>query len=171
MGTAKLPYFERLMVFASMFSFGLLFYRCLFTLSFDYTFYLWNLLIAHIPYIISKQLLKCRNLNLKALILLFFWLISFPACMYIFIDITQMRKTNFPLVYDIFLVTAFAITGLLPGLMSLKKIDTYLKKYIPGFFVKLSVVLFIFLSSYNAGLVKFLHLNSWNIITGFENFF
>ena len=168
MHTAKLPYFERLMIFASLFSFGLLFYRCLFTLSFDYSFLLWNLLIAFFPYLISKQLEKCTSFNVKAFLLLFLWLLFFPCCIYLFTDMLQMHKTNFALVYDVPMFLSFAITGILPGLMSLKKTEMFLTRFIPGAHVRLSIFLFIFLSSFNIVLVRFLHLKSWNIITDCE---
>ena len=168
MSTVKLPFFERLMIFASMFSFGLLFYRCLFTLSIDYTFFLWNLLIAFIPYLISKQLLKYKSFNIKAFSLLLLWLMFFPGCIYLFTDLLQMHKTNFSFVYDVCLFLSFAITGILPGLMSLKQIEIFLNRHTTAFRAKITILLFIFLSSYNIVLARFLHLRSWNIITDFR---
>lgn len=168
MSTVKLPYFERLMIFVSMFSFGLLFYRCLFTLSIDYTFFLWNLLIAFIPYLISKQLLKYKTFNIKAFSLLLLWLMFFPGCIYLFTDFLHMHKTNFPLVYDVSLFLSFAVASLLPGLMSLKQIEIFLNRHTSAFRTRVTILLFIFLSSYNIVLARFLHLRSWNIITDFR---
>ncbi|MFT4155259.1 DUF1361 domain-containing protein [Parafilimonas sp.] len=164
MRAAKLPYFERVLLFAFFFSFGILFYRCLFTLSLNYTFFLWNLLIAFVPYIISKRLSTCKTLNAKALFLLTLWLLFFPGCIYLFTDMLQMHETNFPIIYDVCMFLSFAATGMLPGLMSLKKVETFLSHHISGLFVKLSILLSIFLSSYNIVLVRFLHLKSWNIV-------
>jgi uncharacterized membrane protein len=171
MSSAKLPYFERVMMFASFFSFGLLFYRCLFSLSLNYTFFLWNLLIAFVPYIISKQLLKCKTLNARAFSLLILWLLFFPSCIYLFTDMLQMRKTNFPLVYDVCMFLSFAVTGILPGLMSLRKVEIFLSNHLPAFPVRLSILLFIFLSSYNIVLARFLHFRSWNIAADFRKMF
>lgn len=165
MSNNKLPAFERLMIFSALVSFGLLFYRCLFTLNFHYTYFLWNLVIAFAPYIISKQLTKNKVLNLKTVLLLTLWLILFPACVYLFTDVLQIHKTdNFSLLYDVVLFLSFAWNGLLPALMSLKKVEGFLKKHLPVFLVKLSVLFFIFLSSYGICLVRFLHLKSWNVI-------
>lgn len=167
--SGKLPIFERLMMFLGMFCFGLLLYRCIFSLSFHYTFFLWNLLIAFVPYIATKHLLKCKTFNVKAFILLFTWLMFFPACIYLFTDMLQMKRTdNFSIVYDAALFSAFAFTGLLPGLISLKNMETFLKRYVSPGFVKGSVLFFIFLSSYGICLVRFLHLKSWNVITDFK---
>ncbi len=165
MNDIKLPAVERLMIFLGLFCFGLLFYRCIFEFNFHYTFLLWNLLIAFVPYIISKQIVKCKQLNIKAFLLIFCWLLFFPGCIYLFTDLMEISKTdNFSFLYGSILFLSFAFTGLLPGLISLKLVETFLKKYLPAFYIKLCVLLFIFFSSYNVYLVRFLHLKSWNVI-------
>ena len=165
----KLPIIERLLIFMSLFCFGVLFYRCLFTLSLHYTFLLWNLLLAFVPYILSKELLKCRELNVKSVLLLFAWLMFFPACVYLFTDMLKMHETaDFAFVYNIALFACFAFTGLLPGLASLKKTEAFLMRHISPAFAKISILLFIFFSSYGICLARFLHLKSWNVITDFK---
>lgn len=164
MNNKKLPAFERLIIFISLLSFGMLLYRCIFSLSLHYTFFLWNLLVAFVPYIVSKQLLKCKTFNLNSFLLLSTWLVFFPACIYLFTDLMQIHKTDFPLWYDILMFSGFAFLGLLSGLMSLKQVEFFLKQHAPNFFVKVSVIFFIFLSSYSICLVRFLHLKSWNVI-------
>ena len=125
----KIPAFERLMIFSAFVSIGLLFYRCVFTLSFHYTYFLWNLLIAYVSYIMSKQLIKCKEINVKAMLLLCVWLLFFPACMYLFTDILQMHKTdNFSVFYDAFLYLSFAWNALLPGFNVIKKSRSIFKK-------------------------------------------
>jgi uncharacterized membrane protein len=172
MRTKKLPILERLMIFLGLFCFGVLLYRCIFTWNLHYTFLLWNLLIAFVPYIVSKQLLKCKELNIKAILLLFIWMLFFPVCIYLFTDIVQMHSSDtFYFLYDALLFLSFAFTGLLPGLISLRQIETFLTKHAPGFFVKVSVLFFIFLSSYSICLVRFLHLKSWNIVIDFKKMF
>ena len=167
----KIPAFERLMIFSAFVSIGLLFYRCVFTLSFHYTYFLWNLLIAYVSYIMSKQLIKCKEINVKAMLLLCVWLLFFPACMYLFTDILQMHKTdNFSVFYDAFLYLSFAWNALLPALMSLKKVEAFLRKHLSVFLVKVSILFFIFLSSYGICLVRFLHLKDWDIITNTKRF-
>ena len=172
MHSKKLPILERLMIFLGLFCFGVLLYRCIFTFNLHYTFLLWNLLIAFVPYIVSKQLLKCKELDIKASLLLFIWMLFFPVCIYLFTDLLEMHKAdNFYFLYDAALFVCFSFTGLLPGLISLKQIEAFLKKHVPAFFVKLSVLFFIFLSSYSICLIRFLHLKSWNIIADFKKMF
>jgi uncharacterized membrane protein len=171
MKTERIPAFERLMLFSAFVAFGLLFYRCVFTLSFHYTYLLWNLLIAYVPYILSKQLAKCKKINEKAMLLLAGWLLFFPACMYLFTDILGMKKTdNFPIFYDVFLYLVFSWNALLPALMSLKNVESFLRRHQSAFMVKVSILFFIFLSSYSICLVRFLHLKDWDIITNSKRF-
>ncbi len=165
MNTGKLPAVERLMIFFGLISFSLLFYHCIFAFNLHYTFLLWNLLIAFVPYIISKQIVKCKQLNIKAFLLISCWLLFFPGCIYLFTDLMEISKTdNFSFLYDSIMFLSFAFTGLLPGLISLKLMETFLKRHLPDFYTKLYVLLFIFFSSYSVYLVRFLHLKSWNII-------
>jgi len=171
MMTKRIPAFERLMIFSAFISFGLLFYRCVFTLSFHYTYFLWNLLIAYVSYIMSKQLIKCKEINVKAILFVSGWLLFFPACMYLFTDILQMHKTDhFPVIYDAFLYLSFAWNALLPSLMSLKKVEAFLRRHLSVFLVKVSILFFIFLSSYSICLVRFLHLKDWDVITNTKRF-
>jgi uncharacterized membrane protein len=172
MNSDKLPAFERLIILLGLLCFGILFYRCVFTFSVHYTFLLWKLLIAIIPYVISTQLLRCKKLNLRAFLLLFCWMLFLPASIYLFTDLLQLSKSNnIGFFYDIILFSSFAFTGLLPGLVSLKHVETFLKKYLPGFLVTLSIIFFIFLSSYSVYVVSFLHITSWNIIADFKKMF
>jgi uncharacterized membrane protein len=164
MKSMKLPAFERLMIFFSLLSFGLLLYQCIFTFSLHYTFFLWNLLIAFVPYVVSKQLLKCNELGMKAFLLLITWLVFFPSCVYLFTDLLQMnRSDNFSFLYNVMLFSSFAFTGLMSGLLSLRQVETFLKKHVPAFLVKISVLFFIFLSSYSICLIRFLHFRSWSV--------
>lgn len=171
MNSKKLPAFERLIIFVSLASFGMLLYRCLFSMSFHYTFFLWNLLVAFVPYIVSKQLAKCKVFNFKSFLLLSAWLVLFPSCIYLFTDLMQIHKTDFPIWYDITMFSGFAFLGLLSGLMSLKQVESFLKQHASGFFVKVSVLFFIFLSSYSICVVRFLHLKSWNVIADSKKLF
>ncbi|MBS1746315.1 MAG: DUF1361 domain-containing protein [Bacteroidetes bacterium] len=169
MSIRKLPAFERLMLYVALLAFGFLFYRCIFAENFHYTFLLWNLLLAFVPYSISKKLQHKRDKKFSGILLLLGWLLFFPACIYPLTDILHLHITdNFSMVYDGIMIFTFGIAGLLPGMLSLKNIEIYLKKHTSGFFAKVSLLFFITLSSYSACLVGILHIRSWNIIFDFK---
>lgn len=162
--TNKLPYFERLSVFACLACFCLMVYRCLFSLSFNYTYLLWNLAVAIIPYLISKKLsINTKPASLPVLRLVV-WFLFFPCCIFLLADLLQIRRhENFPFAYDLLLLFSFAIAGIIPGLMSLKKVENFLGNYFPTFIARLFIMLAIFLSSYSIALIRFMHLKSWDI--------
>jgi len=160
----KLSCFERISIFACLACFGLLVYRCIFSLSFDYTFLMWNLAVAIIPYLISKKLSTRKKPSLREFGLVLLWLLFFPCCIFLFIGLLQIhRHETFPFAYDLLLLVSFAIAGIIPGLMSLKKVEFFLGTYFHPFLVKLFIVSTIFLSSYNIALIRFLHLKNWDI--------
>ncbi len=169
MSIRKLPAFERLMIFAAFLAIGFLFYRCLFSGNFHYTFLLWNMVLAFVPYGISKKLPRKKDHNFSGIMLLLGWLLFFPACIFPLTDLLHLHKTdNFSTVYDAVMILAFGIAALLPGVLSLKNIELYLKKHTTGFFARVSLLFFITLSSYSACLVGILHIKSWNIIADFK---
>jgi uncharacterized membrane protein len=166
MKTNKLPAFERLLFFTFSFTIGMLLYRCIFSLSFHYTSLLWNLFLALLPYFVSKQLIKCEGLNFKAALLLTAWLLLFPNSPYILTDLIHFSpKDNIPFWYDILLYASAAFNGLLPGLVSLRKVETFLSKHLQVFWVRTSIFFCLLLSGYGLYLGRFLRFNSWDVIT------
>ena len=165
MNNNKLPAFERLLIFSFCITFGILLYRCLFSLSWHYISILWNLFLAVTPYLISKQLVKCKELNLKAVLLLTSWLLLFPNSPYILTDIVHFtRKDNIPFWYDALLYVSAAWTGLLPGLVSLRKVEVFLSKHLHQFWIKASIFFCLLLSGYGIYLASFLRFNRWDVV-------
>jgi len=116
-------------------------------------------------------LVKCKDVNTKSGLLIASWLLLFPACVYLLTDILDMHKTdNFSVFYDAVLYLTFAWNALLPGLMSLKNVEAFLRKHLSFFMTKVSTLFFIFLSSYAICLVRFLHLKNWDLFTNFRRF-
>jgi len=166
MNNNKLPAFERLLLFSFLLIFGILFYRCIFSGSFHYTFLLWNLFLAATPYFVSKQLAKCKDLSFKAVLLLTSWLLLFPNSPYILTDIFHFSpKDNIPFWYDSLLFFSAAWTGLLPGLVSLGKVEAFLSNHLQKFWIKASIFFCLLLSGYGVYLGRFLRFDSWDVIT------
>ena len=162
----KLPAFERLLIFSFCFTLGILFYRCIFSGSFHYTFLIWNLFLAVTPYVVSKQLVKCKELNVKAVLLLTSWLLLFPNSPYILTDLFHFSpKDNIPVWYDGMLFVSAAWTCLLPGLVSLRKVEAFLSSHLGRFWIRASIFFCLLLSGYGVYLGRFLRFNSWDVIT------
>ena len=120
----------RLIIFAllgtgSIICVGLLRARFAMTGSMRYTFLIWNLFLAWIPFMIA-YLIYLSSLNRRwTLVILpvgvFVWLIFFPNTLYILTGFQHLttNTNDIPVWYDVLLLIWFAFTGLFLGVVSL----------------------------------------------------
>lgn len=157
-------------LFAS-FSFALLILtiRIKITGSFFFTFLVWNLFLATLPYLFSQVLKYCiaRNSNKIVQFIIFgFWLLFLPNSPYIITDLVHLQNENASLLWlDMLIVFVYAINGLLLGLFSMIDIyqilkDKYEAKNANFFMMYLSL-----LCGYGVYLGRFLRFNSWDLLT------
>ena len=166
--------------------------------SIRYTFYIWNLFLAWIPYIISFFLYRYyfnHSYKKKKIFLIFgtfFLLIFYPNASYILSDLIHVIRlpiytynnssiitNNSLLWFDILLNIYFAFFGHLIGLFSLLFLHQVLKKMFNIYFSWSLIIFIILLSGYGIYLGRFIRLNSWDIIINplytlkmiFSNFF
>tara|TARA_R110002167_G_scaffold94258_38_gene251853 strand:+ start:1861 stop:2355 length:495 start_codon:yes stop_codon:yes gene_type:complete len=110
----------------------LLFFRIGPTHSFFYTFLVWNLFLATIPYFISQfMFVKFKEDRLSKWgfwVGLFCWQLFLPNSPYMITDLIHLPDGASHLLWlDLFLIFVFAVNGLLLGLLSLMDIYTILK--------------------------------------------
>jgi uncharacterized membrane protein len=90
----------------------------------------------------------------------------FPNSPYILTEILHLSpRDNIPFWYDTILYLSAAFIGLLPGLVSLRKVEKFLALHLPRFWVKVSVLFCIFLSGYGVYLGRFLRPDKFDIIS------
>ena len=145
----------------------LLLARIKITHSFFYTFLVWNLILAAVPYIIT-QILKLWVASPKfniALILSFpVWLLFLPNSPYIITDLVHLHNDHSHLVWlDLFLVFVFALNGLLLGLLSLLDMFIIIEKRLGKKMAVILIFISCFLSGYGIYLGRFLRFNSWDV--------
>jgi uncharacterized membrane protein len=158
--------------------------RILLTGTFRYSFLVWNLFLAWIPYILSLQIRRISSRGIvtrKAKLLTagigVAWLFFYPNAPYILTDFIHVIEnplphdlphslltTNAILWYDIILSSAFSFTGHIIGLISLvilhRLINTIYRRRV-GWAVASGAV---FLGGYGIYLGRFERLNSWDIL-------
>ena len=134
----------------------------------NYLFFIWNLFLAWIPYVISIYLpvayYKMRS-KLFAWILLIIWFLFWPNSPYILTDLLHLRqKQNIPLWFDLGLILSFAWAGLMLGFISLIEIQNLVRKrtnrttsWIFACFMLLTGALGIYIGRYG-------RLNSWDVL-------
>ncbi len=151
------------------FSLLLLLFRIKFTHSFFYLFLVWNLFLATVPYAISWSLKEhyWERLRLPLKIIGFAaWLLFLPNSPYIITDLVHLHNKNSHLMwYDLFMVFAFALNGLILGLLSmLHMFDLLAQQYSQSVGVSIMAKVSL-LCGYGIYLGRFLRFNSWDLFT------
>ena len=159
-----------LMAFASAICIFLVAARIAFSDSKHYTFLVWNLFLAWIPFILSYLAYilswKKQFLYIAIPFTAFLWLIFFPNALYILTDLQHLAKetSSAPLWYDVIVLAWFSWTGLLLGLVSMYLMHDIVQRT----FGRTLGWLFIFvvsgLSSFGVYLGRFIRFNSWDIL-------
>lgn len=152
-------------------SFGLLLLllRIKITNNLYYTFLVWNLFLAAIPYVITqilKRYIWLQSSNITSILGFIAWLLFLPNSPYIITDIVHLQNDGSSMAwFDMILVFVFALNGLLLGLLSLTDMHwlisfKYNKKIATNTIFKACL-----LSGYGIFLGRFLRFNSWDIAT------
>ncbi|MEO9893460.1 DUF1361 domain-containing protein [Aurantibacter sp.] len=154
---------------ATAFSFLLLLFRIKITHSYFYTFLVWNLFLAAIPFFITqvmKYYSTWKNSKPQKILLFVTWLLFLPNSPYIITDLIHLHDHNSILKWlDLFLVFVFALNGLLLGLLSLLDMYVYIKNESSKTKAHISIFLISVLSGYGIYLGRFLRFNSWDFLT------
>lgn len=156
-----------LLTMMSCFCFTLTIVRVYISSTPIYLFLNWNLFLSFIPWFISHILANKNGLKNKfsKLFMFMVWLLFFPNSMYILTDLFHLRLTsNFPIWFDFVLITSFAWTGFIFGLISLLNIEKFLKVFFARNTVNIILALFLFIGSYGVYIGRYLRWNSWDII-------
>lgn len=161
---------QNLLLFALSIAFGLvlLLARVYFSGTGYYSFLVWNVFLAAIPFAISSfiALSKRRLPGFVFLLLTLVWLLFFPNAPYILTDLFHLRlRQGVPLWFDLVLILSFAWNGLLLGFVSLADMQRELTSRFGRFAAGLFVTLSLFLGSFGIYLGRYLRWNSWDLLT------
>ena len=155
--------------FITIFCLVLTVFRFILAGNFSYWFLAWNLFLAWVPLFASWYLYK-RTYKFgltwsKTNILLFtVWLLFLPNAFYIFTDFIHLdRLDGVPKMYDIVLISCYAINGMLLGYTSLYLVHTRAVQRFKskGHFVPILALLAVGFAIY---LGRVLRWNSWDVL-------
>jgi len=155
---------------SSLFSIFLSFIRIIFSETFFFTFLIWNLFLAWIPFLFSLLLLKVhQNKNTSKItlgIIFSIWLIFFPNAPYIITDLFHLRIIqNVPLWFDALLIFSYVWNGLLLGFVSLLNIHYFLDCYLKKIHSWIIIAVVLFLSGFGIYIGRYLRWNSWDVVS------
>jgi len=148
------------------FCFGLQAFRIIYTGQLLFSFLVWNLFLAWLPYAISRVLTKGNYVKSKAFFpLAFLWLLFIPNSFYIITDLFHLdMNTTVPLWFDLALLVAFAWCGLVLGMVSVRQMEKLIEQKLQrpaGLFLTIPVMALNGLGIY---LGRYERFNSWDII-------
>ncbi len=138
--------------------------------TYRYSFLVWNLFLAWIPFLIAYF---TYGLSLRRNILMiiipvsaFLWLIFFPNAPYILTDFQHLKWDNgsAPLWYDVIMLVWFSWTGLLLGIISLYLMHEMIRCEFGRWFGWAFVVIVSILSGAGIYIGRFVRWNSWDIL-------
>lgn len=159
----------RALLLANGVSLFLLFIRVSATKSGDYSFMLWNLLLAWIPVLISIWLvveLRHRSWREPRMILLSVaWLFFLPNSFYMMTDLIHLQQTgDIGLLFDVVLLLSFIMNGLVAGFLSVYLVHEALLKRRSADMARSVVVGTLLLVSFAIYLGRSLRWNSWDVL-------
>ncbi|WP_299676339.1 DUF1361 domain-containing protein [uncultured Tenacibaculum sp.] len=140
------------------------------TQSLLFTFMLWNIFLALIPFFITEYAVKRDIENkskVKQIVLFVIWLFFLPNAPYIITDFIHLDTSrNNPLGwFDLLFLFCSAITGLMITMLTLKDVYQIIVKKWSLKIADVFIPIVCFLSGFGIYLGRFLRFNSWDIVT------
>jgi uncharacterized membrane protein len=162
----KLNDIQKLISVSVGFTLILLIIRCVYTGTLTYFFYPWNLFLGMLPVFFSGSLLKEKTFNYKSILWLGLWLLFLPNAPYLLTDIFHFQeRLPVPMWFDLILVVSGAWNGILFCMISLFRVEKFLKACVNPRFVNVLMFLLLIPCGYGIYIGRYLRYNSWDIVT------
>ena len=158
----------QVLMLSSMFSLALLTFRILYTGYILFAFLVWNLFLAFIPYALSTWMGNQPQMKSKRVFFLcvFVWLMFVPNAFYIITDLIHLDMNDVvPLWYDLALLLAFAWSGVLFGIVSVRQMEKLFEQHFNKKFDLLFILPVMVLNGFGVYIGRHLRFNSWDVIT------
>jgi uncharacterized membrane protein len=158
---------EQILILSNLFSVGLVIFRMIYTGHLLFAFLVWNLFLAFVPYVISRQMTEASiRSKWKFLFYVFVWLLFVPNAFYIITDLFHLDiNETVPLWYDLALLLSFAWSGILFGILSVRQMEKLFEKHFSKKFDLLFILPVMALNGFGIYIGRYLRFNSWDVIT------
>lgn len=154
---------SRLLLLPVGFTISLLLFRIFYSGNLMYLFFVWNLFLAAVPFILSSFLIQSQKKKLYWIIFIV-WILFFPNALYIITDLVHLKeRNNIPLWFDVILIFSAAINGLIMAFISLCQVEIFLRLRFNNRKANLILYSCLFISSFGVYIGRFLRWNSWDI--------
>jgi uncharacterized membrane protein len=154
------------LIFASTISTTMVVVRVVYTGYFQYFFLVWNLFLAWLPFLFALVVVGFRRNQVMLGMFGLLWLLFFPNTSYLVTDLIHLHHTDIiPVWYDAFMLFAFALTGLMLGLLSLYFVHAVVRSYAGTAVGWLFVLAVTVLGGVGVYIGRFMRWNSWDVFT------
>ncbi len=152
------------MLFASLVTTIMVAVRVVYTGGFSYSFLVWNLILAWLPFLFALIVVAFRRSQLMLGVFGLLWLLFFPNTIYLVTDLMHLRpRMAVPIWYDAIMLFAFALTGLMLGLLSLYFVHAVVESHFGATVGWLFVLATAVLGGVGVYIGRFLRWNSWDV--------
>ena len=160
---------QRLLLTSVGFGLLLLLARTVYTQHVTFTFLVWNLFLAFLPWLLST-ILSVRpagKINTWKLVVGFVtWLLFIPNSFYMLTDLFHLYdSTSVPRWYDLLMILSFAWNACLLGILSVRQMEKIVaarwRLYSPGWFIYPVMCL----NAVGIYIGRYLRYNSWDIVS------
>jgi uncharacterized membrane protein len=157
-----------MLIISSLYATAIVALRIFLTSKVSHLFFIWNLFLAWIPYLISIYLpiayYKIRK-KFIAYFLLVIWFLFWPNSPYILTDMLHLKqRPAIPLWFDLGMILSFAWTGLMLGFVSLIEIQNLVRKIFNRKAGWAFAVLMSLIGALGIYLGRYGRLNSWDVL-------
>jgi uncharacterized membrane protein len=160
---------ERMLLITSAFGIVLFAIRWIMTGRPFFSFLPWNLLLAYIPYYISKRLQHQPRWieDGKRLLLVFIpWLLFIPNSFYIITDLFHLQlRDDSSRWFDLVLIFTFAWSGLLLGIVSVSQMTRIIMHRFAISYELLFLLPLMSLIAWGVYIGRYMRFNSWDVLT------
>ena len=152
----------------SLFSISLSLCRRIMTGYTLYTFMIWNLFLAFVPWFAASIIyIKDTKSPLPLVAITLIWLPFFPNAPYILTDLLHLGNRNWhaaPPWFDLIMLLSYAFAGLIYGFVSLQMIEEKIRENFGCKFAPAVSIALIYISAFGVYIGRFLRWNSWDIV-------
>jgi len=157
-----------ILIVVSLFAVSLEMLRIVISGEKRFLYFIWNLFLAWIPYLIGIYLpIAYYKMKYKffAYLLLIIWFLFWPNSPCIITDLLHLKqKKTIPLWYDLGLILSFAWAGLILGYISLIEIQNLVRKRIGRIAGWVFACFMLLLGALGIYIGRYGRLNSWDVL-------
>ena len=161
--------YDKTLLLSIAFSVALTLARVAYTGTTLFLFLGWNLVLAILPYLLTRVLSQhprwstgTRNFILISLV----WLFWIPNAFYILTDLFHLGWSDqMPKWFDLALILSYAWNGLLLGLLSVRQMEKLWQARFPAVKEGWFIIPVMFLNAWGVYIGRFLRFNTWDLIT------